>query len=129
MGGAVCINGASLWGGIVDPEKHIACVGARLVDNRQREFQMFGDRVTKIGDASVVDKLFKWAFSGKTIKEIAKNTTYTWGLGNVKWSKKMCSGGYLFSLSAKCSGEYCYVCAYADKTPDLKMVELKTNRE
>ena len=122
----VSINAKYNWGGLVFPEKHDASIGMRLCDNMMREFQFFADRRTVIGDADVANRLNKWLFSEKTMSDIKRNTSFSSGIERNRWSYNYVIGigngkkiGIL--LDVACSGEYCYVCAYADIIPSKSL--------
>ncbi len=115
------INVKENWGGLVNPDEHTAAVGVRMVDNRMRELQMFLDRRTVIGDHDVVIALQKWLLSKKTMRAIKSNTRFSRGLDDRnEWTTTAVIGKNCdidVTLEVTCSGEYCYVRAYADKIP------------
>lgn len=112
------INVKENWGGLTDPYEHTAAVGVRMVDNRMRELQMFSDRRTVIGDYDVAMALQKWLFSKKTMRAIKSNTSFAYDLeGKNSWATREIIGrnkDIEVTLLVTCSGEYCYVQAYAD---------------
>lgn len=118
----ISIQEEANWGNLQEPRKHLAAIGARMIDNRRRNFDILWDRVTVVGRLDVAEKLKKWLFARKTLKEIAKNTRYVWG-GNadekelypISLGKK-----YVVRLHVRCAGQYCYVAAYADAVEDMK---------
>lgn len=122
------INANENWGGLVLPEKHDAAIGMRLCDNMMREFQFFPDRRTAIGDADIANRLNKWLFSKKTMSDIKRNTSFSFGMDDDRnsWSSRYVIGigrgkDVGIKLEATCSGEYCYVCAYADILPSKRL--------
>ena len=121
------INTMGNWGGLIFPEKHDAAIGMRLCDNWMREFQFFSDRRTVIGDADIANRLNKWLLSKKTMSDIKRNTSFSFGGddGNC-WSSRYVIGigkgkDVGVKLEATCSGEYCYVRAYADVIPSRRL--------
>lgn len=114
----LAINVNENWGGLESPGNHTAAIGARMIDNRMRDLQVLPDRCTVIGDRDTVVALQKWLFSNKTMKSIKRNTSFSWGLDDMNcWTTKEVIGrnkNIHVALRARCSGEYCYVAAYAD---------------
>ena len=113
----ISCNEKEAWGQLKDPRSHTAAVGARIVDNRSRDFQIFGDRITVVGQNGVAEKVRKWLFSGKMLKAIKKNTHFVYGYGDEPciWTDRFDIGGNIeVELVVRCAGEYCYVAAYAD---------------
>lgn len=114
----ISINSAENWGGLVEPEKHLAAFGARVCDSRSRDFQFFGDRQTEIGDENVVSVLHKWACSPKMIRMIKKNTRFDYDMSSVNVWGVECMIGRKKDIHAvlkvRCAGEYMYLQAYAD---------------
>lgn len=109
------INMAENWGGLVNPEQHAAAVGARLADNRSRDFGVFGDRITVVGREDVAKKLHRWLFSKKTLKAIAKASCFVWSGDAVERDLDLpLNKDYKAHIYIRCAGEYCYVAAYAD---------------
>lgn len=103
------------WGGLVNPEQHVAAVGARLADNRSRDFGVFGNRITVVGRDNVAKKLYRWLFSKKTLKAIAKASRFVWGGDAVEQDLELSlNKDYTVHIHLRCVGEYCYVAAYAD---------------
>ena len=115
------INIDGNWGNLIHPQKHDAAIGIRFCDNRMRELQGFPDRRTIMGDRDVVLALDKWLSSKKTMRAIKSNTRFSRGLDDWnEWTTtavigKNCDIDVI--LEVTCSGEYCYVRAYADKIP------------
>lgn len=112
----ISINEHENWGMLQGPKNHVAAVGARMADNRRREFGVFGDRITVVGREDVAKKLQRWLFSKKTLKMIAKNSSFVWGDGafNVDLPTVPLCKGFEVYVHVRCCGEYCYVAAYAD---------------
>lgn len=121
----VSINEVENWGGLKSPRDHVAAVGARIIDNRSRNLDVVYNRVTVVGRKDAADRLCNWLFSRKTLKHIAKNTRFVWGLDastfeehDIKLGKK-----FVVSLYVRCAGEYCYVAAYADEAEKKENVK------
>lgn len=119
----VSFNEKENWGGLVDPRDHDAAYGARFADNRKRDFGIFGNRATLIGKKGVAEKLEKLILSKKVIKDIKKNTSFSYYGGDKQpyddknnWSTRYSLGKDIdVLLDVTCSGEYVYVRAYADR--------------
>ena len=115
------INVKDNWGGLVKPEEHDAAVGMRLCDNTRRELQGFADRKTVVGDYSTAIELQKFLASKKTIADIRRNTSFSFGGDDRNcWARTYVIGrdtDINVTLDVMCSGEYCYVRAYADRIP------------
>ena len=116
-----CSNVKEKWGGLVKAEEHTAAVGMRLCDNRRREFQGFPDRKTVVGDYVTAIELQKFLASKKTISDIKRNTSFSFGVDDRNcWATMYVIGknkDINVTLDVMCSGEYCYVRAYADRIP------------
>lgn len=112
----ISINERENWGMLQGPRNHVAAVGARMIDNRRRNFDIPGDRITVVGREDVAKKLHRWLFSKKTLKMIAKNSSFVWGGGafNVDLPTVPLCKGFEAYVHVRCCGEYCYVAAYAD---------------
>lgn len=114
----ISINEKERWGGLVDPEKHVAAVGARIIDNRRRAFEFCGDRMTEVGDEKVVALLRKWAYGKLMMNRIRKNTRFDYDLSGVNtWEMTDVIGrkkDIVAYLKVRCAGEYVYLQAYAD---------------
>lgn len=115
----ISINEKECWGRLVDPDKHLAAVGARIIDNRRRAFEFCGDRMTEVGDERAVKILRKWAYGNPMLNMIRKNTRFSfgyprdensWGIECMIGRKKDIHA----VLKVICSGEYVYLQAYAD---------------
>lgn len=120
----ISCNEKEAWGQLKDPRSHTAAVGARIVDNRIRDFQIFGDRITVVGQKGVAEKVEKWLFSSKMLKAIKKNTHFVYGYGDEPciWTDRFDIGGNIeVELVVRCAGEYCYVAAYADLVPPVEI--------
>ena len=105
------------WGGLDRPEFHDAAIGARFADNRNRDFGIFNDRITIVGDKKVAEILRGWLFKSTTLKKIKRNTSFSFygGDRDTNYWATMEKVKYLsVILDVRCSGEYCYVRAYAD---------------
>lgn len=116
-GEKISINENENWGGLYHPEFHDAAIGARFADNRKRDFGIFNDRITIVGDKKVAEVLREWLFKSTTLKKIKRNTSFSFygGDGHISCWATMEKVKYLaVTLDVQCSGEYCYVCAYAD---------------
>ena len=119
------INRQENWGGLVNYESHTAAVGMRLCDNRKRDLQAFSDRKTVVGDRGTAMELQKWLSSKKTINDIKRNTSFSFGVDDRNcWSTTDVIGrnkDISVALDVVCSGEYCYVRAYADRIPSGRL--------
>ncbi len=133
----VSYNEHENWGGLVNPRDHDAAYGARFADNRRREFGIFGNRATLIGKKGVAEKLEKLILSKKVIKDIKKNTSFSYYGGDKppyddknNWSTRYSIGNDIdVVLDVLCSGEYVYVKAYADRAPSCVLdVELVSDK-
>lgn len=119
----VSFNENENWGGLVNPRDHDAAYGARFADNRKREFGIFGNRATLIGEKRLAYKLEKFILSKKVIKDIRKNTSFSYYGGDKppyddanNWSTRYSIGRDVdVTLDVTCRGEYVYVRAYADR--------------
>lgn len=114
----VSINEQENWGGLVHPGIHTAAFGVRFADNRSREFGIFGNRMTLIGEERVAQRLEKLVLSNKMIREIKNNTSFSYyGDKDMNfWSTSRKIGEDIFvSIDVTCSGEYVYVRSYADR--------------
>ena len=117
----ISYNEQENWGGLVNPRDHDAAYGARFADNRKREFGIFGDRATLIGENGIAEKLEKLILSKKVQRDIKMNTRFSY-YGNDEdrnsWSSTYKIGKDIdVELDVLCSGEYVYVRAYADRAP------------
>lgn len=118
----VSVNEAEAWGRLKDPRSHSAAFGARLVDNKRREFAAFGDRMTEVGDDRIVGKVKKWLFGKKMQKKIKENTHFVYGADACTWTDRFDIGGNVeVRVVVVCAGEYCNVAAYADLVPPVKI--------
>ena len=119
------INEKENWGNLVDPRGHAAAIGLRLADNRRRNFQMFSDRCTVVGDRDVAVKAQKWLYSRKTMNAIKRNTSFAFGVDDRNcWATTDVIGrnkDIHVTIDVTCSGEYCYVRVYADRLPSLEL--------
>lgn len=125
-GQRISVNEKEAWGMLLYDNDFDACIGARFADNRRREFGIFGDRITMVGEDRVVSALKKWLFGKKTINAIKRNTSFAYGINDRNcWatSETIACKGYEIqvTLSVKCQGEYAYVSAYASKIPDSRV--------
>lgn len=132
----ISVNEKEAWGMLRYEIYFDACVGARFADNRSRDFGIFGDRITMIGEDRIVAALKKWLFGKKTIKAIKRNTSFARGCDDRNcWATSdtiACKGGDIqVTLSVTCQGEYTHVAAYASKIPDgrvwVDLVHLKND--
>lgn len=117
MDDRVEINRQENWGCLESPDVHLAAVGARLADNRSREFGVYGNRMTAIGDRKVAAMLNKWLVSRKTLNAVRKNTRFVYGLDECVFEMDALigrRGDIKVHMKAMCRGEYCYLAAYAD---------------
>lgn len=118
----VDINRLENWGRLENPDDHAAAFGARFADSRSREFGVFGNRMTLIGEEKVAHRLERLILSKKVIKDIKKNTRFSYYGGDKppyddanSWSTTYEMGkSFEVSLDVRCAGEYVYVRAYAD---------------
>jgi len=125
----VSINEKENWGGLVSPETHVAAFGARFADNRRREFGIFGNRMTLLGEESVAHKLERLITSSKVIRAIKRNTSFSFYDGDKPpyndrncWATKYTIGKDIdVTLDVTCAGEYVYVKAYADRAPSCSI--------
>ena len=116
------INRKENFGFLENPDDHVAAFGARFADRRSREFGIFGNRMTLIGEETVAHRLESLILSKKVINDIKKNTRFSYYGGDKppyddanSWSTKYKMDEiYDVSLDVRCSGEYVYVRAYAD---------------
>lgn len=118
----VNVNGREAWGQLRYDREFDACIGARFADNSQRDFGIFGDRITMVGDDYVVRTLKQWLFSKKTLTAIKRNTSFRPGMYDTPscWASVFDIGrdkSIHVVLEVRCNGEYCYVAAYATKIP------------
>jgi len=119
----ISINANENWGGLENPWDHTAAFGARFADNRHREFGIFGNRMTLIGEDVLAKRLESLIMSSKVIKAIKKNTSFSYYGGDKppyddanNWSAKYSIGRDVdVTLDVTCRGEYVYVRAYADR--------------
>lgn len=118
----ISVNEAEAWGRLKDPRSHSAAFGARLVDNKRREFAAFGDRMTEVGDDRIVGKVKKWLFGKKMQKKIKENTHFVYGADACTWTDRFDIGGHIeVRVVVVCAGEYCNVAAYADLVPPVEI--------
>lgn len=121
----VSVNEKEAWGLLnYDDNKFDACVGVRLADNPKRDFGIFSDRITAVGEKSVVKTLKTWLFSKKTLSAIKRNTLFRYEGKSSRWTANYDIGrGRRINvlLNAECRGEYCYVSAYATRYPSGKV--------
>ena len=118
----VDINRLENWGRLENPDDHAAAFGARFADRRSREFWIFGNRMTLIGEEKVAHRLEGLILSEKVIKDIKKNTRFSYYGGDRppyddanSWSTTYKMGeNFEVSLDVRCECEYVYVRAYAD---------------
>jgi hypothetical protein len=114
----ISYNEKENWGGLEDAHMHTAAVGARIADNRSREFGVFPDRITVVGDKKVAAMLQKWALGKRTLQAVKKHTRFSfYGQGHDEntWMSGGTKNGVIISLIVRCCGEYVYLKAYADK--------------
>lgn len=122
------INRLDNWGCLENPDDHVAAFGARFADSRSRDFGIFGNRMTLIGEETVADRLERTILSEKVINDIKKNTRFSYYGGDKppyddanSWSTTYKMGKiFEVSLDVRCSGEYVYVRAYADYANGVK---------
>ena len=118
----ISMNEKEAWGGLKDPRGHKAAVGIRMADNRRREFGVFPDRITSVGDGKTERAVRRWLLSRGTMKKIRENTRFSPGLEPSTWSMaKEIRKGLIVRLEVRCAGEYCNVAAYADDLPAKKL--------
>ena len=114
----VSINEKEAWGGLKNASVHTAAVGARIADNRSRDFGIFGDRITIVGEKKTAEMLRKWVFGTRIQRAIKKNTHFSYyGIGKDanSWSASAHLKGVMLSLNVLCCGEYVQMQAYADR--------------
>ena len=117
MKDTISYNAEENWGGLDKPEFHDAAIGARFADNRKRDFGIFNDRITIVGDKKVAEILRRWLFKKTTLRRIKRNTSFSFYGGDRDtncWATMEKVKYLAVTLDVKCSGEYCYVRAYAD---------------
>ena len=73
----ISFNENENWGGLENASLHTAAVGARIADNRRREFGVFQDRITVVGEKKVAMMLQKWALGRRTLHAIKKHTRFS----------------------------------------------------
>lgn len=120
----VSINEKDNWGGLVDPDKHTAAFGARFADNQSRDFGIFGNRMTLIGEEQIAHRLERLIMSNKVLRDIKRNTSFSYHGGSDRncWATTYSLGKNVdVTLSVECSGEYVYVSAYADRAPSCSL--------
>ena len=111
----VDINRSENWGCLENPDDHLAAFGVRLADNRSRDFGVFADRMTLIGEKKVARMLNKLVVSRKVLNIIKKNTHFTWAGADGAFETDLMMGKLIkVHLKAVCAGEYCRIAAYAD---------------
>lgn len=124
----VSVNEKEAWGMLHYDRDFDACIGARFADNRNRDFGIFGNRVTMVGEDAIVNALHKWLFSKKTINAIKRNTSFSYYGGDQPsyndrncWATSeiiTCKGFEIqVIMSVRCQGEYVYIAAYASRIP------------
>ena len=114
----ISFNEKENWGGLENASLHTAAVGARIADSRRREFGVFADRITVVGEKKVAMMLQKWALGRRTLNAIKKHTRFSfYGPGHDEntWMSGETKNGVIISLTVRCCGEYVYLKAYADK--------------
>lgn len=119
----IAINAKENWGRLIDPDTHTAAFGARFADNRSRNFGMFGNRMTLIGEDQIAQRLERLILSNKVIRAIKKNTSFAFSGSDWNcWATTYSLGKDIdVTLSVECSGEYVYVKAYADRAPSCSL--------
>lgn len=111
----VDINRREDWGHLENPDDHLAAFGVRLADNRSRDFGVYGDRMTLIGEKKVAIRLNKFVVSRKVLNLVKKNTHFTWAGADGAFETDLMMGKLIkVHLKAVCAGEYCRIAAYAD---------------
>ena len=111
----VDINRREDWGHLENPDDHLAAFGVRLADNRSRDFGVYGDRMTLIGDKKIGTRLNKFVVSRKVLNLVKKNTHFTWAGADGAFETDLMMGKRIkVHLKAVCAGEYCRIAAYAD---------------
>ena len=116
----ISINEEYNWGWLTEPTSHTAAFGARFADNRSRDFGIFCDRITLIGEEPVAKKLEKLVLGKKVLNAIKRNTSFSYYGDKDRncWGTKYSIGNDIdVVLDVLCSGEYVYVKAYADRAP------------
>lgn len=118
----VSMNEKEAWGGLKSPRDHKAAVGIRMADNCQREFGVFPDRITSVGDGKTERAVRRWILSRGTMKRIRENTKFSPGIEPSTWSMAdEIRKGLFVRLEVRCAGEYCNVAAYADDLPEKRL--------
>ena len=111
------INRQENWGCLESPDAHLAAVGARLADNRSRDFGVYGNRMTVIGKRKVATLLNEWLVSRKTLNDVKRNTHFVYGADGCVFEMDALigrRGDIKVHMKAICRGEYCHLAAYAD---------------
>ena len=124
----IAINENENWGGLEDTDKHDASFGARFADNRSRDFGIFGNRMTLVGDERIAHKLERLILSNKVIRDIKKNTSFSYygDKDRNRWGWRYSIGKDIdVTLDVTCNGEYVYVKAYADRVLPLTIDVIK----
>ena len=117
----VDINRRLDWGHLENPDDHLAAFGVRLADNRSRDFGVYGDRMTLIGEKKVAIRLNKFVVSRKVLNLVKKNTHFTWAGADGAFETDLMMGKLIkVHLKAVCAGEYCRIAAYADYVNEEK---------
>lgn len=114
------INENENWGNLVEPRRHAAAVGARLADNPRRDFAIFGNRITVVGQDAAAKRLLRLLFSRRTLRLIARSSRFMPGCEASEASISGLALGkkYKVDIHVCCRGEYCHVQAYADRTEE-----------
>lgn len=112
------IDGVTLWGCRPSPEGHLAFIGFRACDRPDREFTLFSNRMTRIGDDHLLDLIGNF-MSRKGFKIAKQETKFETGIsdeivvsGPHRISQK---SRYAVSLEMRTAGEYLYASCYLDE--------------
>ena len=70
------VNEKENWGNLVEPRRHAAAVGARLADNPRRDFAIFGNRITVVGQDDAAKRLLRLLFSRRTLRLIVRSSRF-----------------------------------------------------
>lgn len=112
--GRIEINRDLNLGLIEHPDGHLAAAGARLCDNRRRDFIVLPDRMTVIGEPDAALTLRELIVSKRVLALVRQNTRFSPGLEPSTWSHEFEHRRLHVVLRVRCAGEYCNVSACAD---------------
>ena len=116
------VNEKENWGNLVEPRRHAAAVGARLADNPRRDFAIFGNRITVVGQDDAAKRLLRLLFSRRTLRLIVRSSRFMPGCeaSDASISGLELGKRYKVDIHVCGRGEYCHVQAYADRTEEYR---------